>query len=296
MTKAEILKQSTFGKRVAEEEIDALGEYFVRTSLYERILAGHVDVIYGAKGSGKSAIYFSLLKADNDLFGSGILVKSGENPRGTPAFKDLVADPPATEEEFRGLWKLYCLSLVGVVLRDFKVAGDEARKVISYLESAELLPAGETLAALIRRSLDYVRNFARLESVEGGLKIDPTTGLPAGLTGKITLREPAAAESKAGMQSLDALINLANTALGKANYKLWILLDRLDVAFADSPELETNALRALFKTYLDLTSQDNIRLKIFLRRIFGKELRRAGFEKAAISRGTRQSHGRILFC
>src|SRR5260370_39944656 len=108
MATAEVLKQSTFGKRVAEEEIDALGEYFVRTSLYERIRAGHVDGIYGAKGSGKSAIYFSLLKADNDLFGSGIWVKSGENPRGTPAFRDLVADPPAPEEECRVLRNLYC--------------------------------------------------------------------------------------------------------------------------------------------------------------------------------------------
>ncbi len=281
MTKAEILKQSTFGKRVAEEEIDALGEYFVRTSLYERILAGHVDVIYGAKGSGKSAIYFSLLKADNELFGSGILVKSGENPRGTPAFKDLVSDPPATEEEFRGLWKLYCLSLIGVVLRDFKVAGDEAGKVITYLETAELLPAGGTLAALIRRSLDYVRNFVRLESVEGGLKIDPATGLPAGLTGKITLREPAAAESRAGMQSLDALINLANTALVKANYKLWILLDRLDVAFADSADLEANALRALFKTYLDFGGLDNVRLKIFLRSDIWKRITQGGFRESS---------------
>src|SRR5260370_26651013 len=150
MTKAEVLKKSTFGKRVAEDEIDALGEYFVRTSLYDRIFAGHVDVIYGAKGSGKSAIYFSLLKADKELLGSGILVKSGENPRGTPAFKDLISDPPATEGEFRGLWKLYCLSLVGIVLRDFKVTGDEASKVISYLEAADLLPAEGTLAALIR--------------------------------------------------------------------------------------------------------------------------------------------------
>ena len=73
MTKQQVLEQSTFGKRVAEEEIDALGEYFVKTSLYDRIFAGHVDVIYGAKGSGKSAIYFSLLKADNELFGSGSL-------------------------------------------------------------------------------------------------------------------------------------------------------------------------------------------------------------------------------
>jgi hypothetical protein len=281
MTKAELLRQSTFGKRVAEEEIDALGEYFVRTALYDRILAGDVDVIYGAKGSGKSAIYFSLLKADNELFAAGILVKSGENPRGTPAFKDLVSDPPATEEEFRCLWKLYCLSLIGSVLRDFKVPGDETSKVISYLESAELLPRDGTLAALIRRSLDYVRNFGRLESIEGGLKLDPVTGLPAGLTGKITLREPAAAESKAGLESLDALLALANAALRKANYKLWILLDRLDVAFADSSELEANALRALFKAYLDLSGLDNVRLKIFLRSDIWKRITETGFRESS---------------
>ncbi|MGH7984064.1 MAG: P-loop ATPase, Sll1717 family [Candidatus Udaeobacter sp.] len=281
MTKAEVLKLSTFGKRVAEEEIDALAEYFVRTALYEQILAGDVDVIYGAKGSGKSAIYFSLLKADNELFEAGILVKSGENPRGTPAFKDLVSDPPATEEEFRGLWKLYCLSLIGAVLRDFKVAGEEAAKVISYLEAAELLPPGGTLAALIRRSLDYVRKFVRLESVEGGLKLDPATGLPAGFTGKITLREPAAVESKAGWESLDSLLALANAALRKANYKLWILLDRLDVAFADSAELETNALRALFKAYLDLSGLDNVRLKIFLRSDIWKRITESGFREGS---------------
>src|SRR5439155_10065835 len=75
--------------------------------------------------------------------------------------------------------------------------------------------------------------------------------------------------------------SLANTALGKANYKLWILLDRLDVAFADSPDLETNALRALFKTYLDLTGLDNIRLKIFLRSDIWKRITKSGFRESS---------------
>ena len=237
--------------------------YFVRTSLYSRMLQGEIDIIYGAKGSGKSAIYFSLLKAEGELFESGVLVKSGENPRGAPAFKDLVTDPPASEEEFRGLWKLYGLTLVGTVLREYEIGGPQSAKVISYLETAELLPPGETLSAMIRRSLDYVRSFLRLESVEGGIKLDPQTGMMNGLTGKISLREPAAAESKLGIESLDNLCAEANGALAEAGYKLWILLDRLDVAFAETSELETRALRALFNTYLDFSGFDSIRLKIF---------------------------------
>lgn len=46
---------------------------------------------------------------------------------------------------------------------------------------------------------------------------------------------------------------------------VWVLMDRLDVAFTDSAELEANALRALFKVYLDLLGHDHVRLKIFLR-------------------------------
>ena len=108
-------------------------------------------------------------------------------------------------------------------------------------------------------------------------------GQPSGLTGKITLREPAARESKAGMQSLDALLRVANAALRDANYKLWILLDRLDVAFADSAELETNALRALFKGYLTSRASTTFASRFFYAPTFGRESRRAALEKAAIS-------------
>lgn len=281
MKKRDVLQSARFGKRIAEEEVDALAAYFVRTNLYATMLRGEIDVIYGAKGSGKSAIYFSLLKAESQLFEAGVLVKSGENPRGTPAFKDLVTDPPASEEEFRGLWKLYCLTLVGTVLRDYDIKGADASKVLSYLEMAELLPIGGTLSSMIRRSLNYVRSFQRLESVEGGLKLDPHTGLMNGLIGKISLREPAAAESKLGLESLDNLCRAANQSLTDAGYKVWILLDRLDVAFAETSELETRALRALFSTYLDFSGFDGIRLKIFLRSDIWKRITDSGFREGS---------------
>ena len=52
--------------------------------------------------------------------------------------------------------------------------------------------------------------------------------------------------------------------LQSAGLNLWIGLDRLDVAFAESLDLEKNALRALFKVYLDLMAYRALHLKIFL--------------------------------
>jgi len=60
-----------------------------------------------------------------------------------------------------------------------------------------------------------------------------------------------------------------------------VLLDRLDVAFAEHEDLETNALRALFKVYLDLMAYDHIQLKIFLRTDIWKRITSEGFREAS---------------
>ncbi len=58
-------------------------------------------------------------------------------------------------------------------------------------------------------------------------------------------------------------------------------MDRLDVAFSDSPELERNALRSLFRVYLDLISHSNISIKIFLRDDIWRKLTASGFREAS---------------
>jgi hypothetical protein len=98
----------------------------------------------------------------------GIYVISAENPRGAPVFKDLVADPPTNEDEFRGLWKLYFLALV---VQNLLERGENGRltPVVEMLQEANLIAKGVTLRGTLCSALDYVRSLGRAESAEGGI-------------------------------------------------------------------------------------------------------------------------------
>jgi hypothetical protein len=233
------------------------------------------------RGPAKSAIYSLLLTREGEFFDRSTLLVPGEKPRGTPAFRDIIANPPTVEVEFVGLWKLYILALVGRKMREYDIKGPAAENVYSALEAARLLDREYDLAGLLRAAQDLARRLFNLESVEGGLVLDPVTGLPNGLTGKITLREPAAALRDQGFMTVDRLISHANTALESAGVQVWVLLDRLDVAFAETHELERNALRALFRVYRDLAEHEAIKLKIFLRSDIWQRIAEGGFREAS---------------
>jgi hypothetical protein len=279
-TKAEIVRQLSIGSRVAEDEVEQLSRYFVETDQWRRILAGDVDIVFGSKGAGKSAIYTSLVAREDDLFDRGIVVVAGENPRGKPAFADIVAEPPTSESEFIALWKFYILGLLDRVLEDWGIGGDEVKRVRKELIGAGLAPAPGGLGGLVQRVREYVGRLLNPESIEGGLKLDPA-GNPVGVTTKITLREPSAPERATGVVSVDELIGACANAFADAGYRAWIVFDRLDVAFAESRELEANALRALFKVYLDLMAVESIRLKIFLRSDIWRAVTTDGFREAS---------------
>lgn len=283
VSKHDLLQKVSFGQRIAEEEVDELARYFVETDQWKRIFSGSVDVVYGPKGSGKSAIYSLLTSRADELFDRGIILAAAENPRGQPAFKDLVTEPPASENEFVALWKLYLLCLAAVAMREYGVGGANADVVVNALAEANLIQPEKkmSLQALLRGVRDYARRLIDAESYEGGFTFDPHTGMPNGVRGKITLREPSADESSRGLISADALLRAANEALGESDVALWFVLDRLDVAFAETEDLEQNALRALFKVYLDLAAYDRVSLKIFLRTDIWQRITREGFREAS---------------
>lgn len=129
-----LLESAKLGARVAEDEIDELADYFVETNQWRRVYAGERDVVLGPKGSGKSALYSLVVKRGEDLLAREILVLPAENPAGTPAFEAVAADPPTSEDEFEGLWKLYFLSLIGDLLDDWKIDNGPARDVYAALE------------------------------------------------------------------------------------------------------------------------------------------------------------------
>jgi hypothetical protein len=280
MSKLDLLKTISFGARVAEEETAELAKYFVETDQWARVIKGEIDIVRGDKGAGKSAIYSLLMNRESEFFDRSILFVPGEKPRGAPVFKDIIATPPTAESEFIGLWKIYILALEGRKLREWDVNCADARKVYSALEDARLLDREMDLAGLLRAAQDLARRIFNAESVEGGISIDPSTGTP-GFSGKITLQEPTTALRDQGFLTADRLLAYANAALESTGLKIWLLLDRLDVAFAETHELERNALRALFRVYRDISEHGAISLKIFLRSDIWSRISEGGFREAS---------------
>jgi hypothetical protein len=280
MDKHAILRSSTFGQRVAEDETDHLSTYFVETDHWQRLYRGDIDVVYGPKGAGKSALYSLLLSKNSELFDRSILLVAGENLRGATAFRDLVTDPPASEREFVGMWKLYIASLLHSVLAEYGIKNESSKQLEDALAREGLIKGSLSLAGILRAVVDYARRALRPQAVEGGVQVDPITQLPKGFTGKIIFSEPGTATDRE-FRSVDHLLDLANVALTEGGYSAWLLLDRLDVAFAEHADLETNALRALFRVYLDLQSLSKVKLKIFLRTDIWARITASGFREAS---------------
>jgi len=281
MEKHSILSSTSFGRRVAEEEIEQLASYFVETDHWKRLFSGEIDIVYGAKGSGKSALYSLLLSKANEFKENGILFVAAENPRGAPAFKDLLLDPPATEREFINLWKLYFAALLHGLLVDNGIKNKHTNEIGASLQREGLVRGSLTLSGILSSVIGYVKRALRPKELEAGIEIDPITQLPVGFNGKIIFSEPASTSGDSELRSVDRLLELANLALLESNKKAWIMLDRLDVAFADNLDLEASALRALFRVYLDLLSNSRIQLKIFLRSDIWDRITAVGFREAS---------------
>jgi hypothetical protein len=280
MDKIELLTQLRFGARVAEDEVDDLENYFVETDQWNRIFGDEVDIVYGAKGSGKSAIYALINSRANDLFDRQILLAPAETPRGAPVFSDLIADPPPNEYAFTTLWKLYFICLVAEKIRDFSLTDPKRNELIATLENAGLLPREFSLHSLIRSVRGYITRLLSkdADSVEHVLSYDINNNIPT-LTRRVSFRDN---EPDAILRSVpvDALLRISDHILEQNKYMIWITLDRLDVAFLEPRDLERNALRALFRVYNDLTALNYIKLKIFVRNDIWNRITEGGFREA----------------
>ncbi len=265
MDRLTLLKSMSFGSQVAEEEIQDLGKYFVQTDQWSRIVSGDIDIVRGEKGAGKSAIYLLLSQHSTELFDRRVLLVNAENPKGSTVFKDLIADPPASEAEFIILWKIYIIVLIVVQMQEYGISGNGMHSILVALQESGLIEAKLNLSGLLRSAQILARRLLTHSRIEAGVELDQTTGAASGLIGRISLAEPNTELRSRGIDSLDGYLRSVNEILQSSGYAVWVLLDRLDVAFAENHELEAHALRALLRVYSDIRSLEKISMKIFLR-------------------------------
>src|SRR5690606_39168442 len=139
MDKKTLLQELSFGESIAELEAEKLKDYFLKTDYWLQVRNGTTDVVYGAKGAGKSAIYMSLVNDEATLNAEGILISLAENPAGNTVFSALTNDPPTSHTEFIRLWKLYFLVIAARAIEDFDDVN--AKQVKEILRDCNLIPA-----------------------------------------------------------------------------------------------------------------------------------------------------------
>lgn len=269
------LENVSFGDRVAENESERLANYFVSTQQWHALFTGKTDVVFGAKGAGKSALYTLLLNNKQHFSNKSIVLLSAERPTGQTVFSDVNDEPPTAEKEFVTLWKIYFIQIIVDWLSTNGQCDGIARDVANKLIESGLIEEKNTLRRLVNKAKHFAKNLASVEAIEGGASLE------GGITGKITFRTPNDQERTNGYKSVDELLQDINTHLTDKEISIWILCDRLDVAFDQSLNLEKNALRALFKVYRDIEEYEAICLKIFLRDDIWNRITKDGFREAS---------------
>ena len=275
------------GERVAEEEVNDLESYFVETNQWYEIFQGEKDLVFGSKGTGKSALYALINRRSDRLRERNVVVSLAENPIGATVFRNLEIDPPPSEIAFIQLWKMYILTLLADTFRREGIDNELAESLTSTLNKFGLLPkvaTRENLFSAVRGFISKIFDKS-VDSLETSLTLDPISGMPT-LSGKIHLSENV--DQRASALPVEDLIAVAQAALEMSDRSAWILFDRLDVAFSENPDLEKNALRALFRAYRDLRRFSNIGTKLFIRDDVWDRITEEGFAEAShLIRSTR---------
>ena len=277
MKTGDIVRKLDLGNSVAEFDKE-LEKYFVETEPFRALVEDRADVIAGDKGTGKTALYSILCKryASIDQLGS-VEVVAAFNPSGNPVFQRLAQQEVLTEAQYITVWKAYVLSLVGnwlLALYDGDDRTDKMHQLHDLLKRTALRASDYSPSTVFSKIMNAIARIFP-DSAEVTMTLSET-GIPIIVPKVGFARTDASAEHPQEVPHEQAL-GLLNAALSDADIDVWVVLDRLDEAFQGFPATETPALRALFRTYLDLLEFPKVKLKLFVRRDLFRKITHGGF-------------------
>lgn len=267
--KNDVLSHIDFGNSVAEFDKE-LERYFFKTDVFIDFINDKYDIVSGDKGTGKTALYRYVYNKKNnipEMF--SVQVIAGFNPAGTPMFSGLINQGVLEEGEYIKIWKAYFLSLVGnwLLLLHIGRYDERLKRLDSLLDKLGLRSKDEKPASIFKNITVWLKYLLKPKSIDFEVKIDSDDLMPV-INPKIVWEtdENEIPQGFMGDFDYDEAFELLNDIIQNDNIKVWVVLDRLDEAFIGYHEIEVSALRALFRTYLDMQAFHGLRLKIFVRK------------------------------
>ncbi|MBC2667933.1 P-loop ATPase, Sll1717 family [Novosphingobium piscinae] len=273
-TAKELLTKMRLGTSVAEFDED-LENYFVRTNVFHEFINGRKDIIAGDKGTGKTAIFrylnknFSLIEELD-----GKLLIAAFNPSGSPIFSQLSDQNIINESQYSSLWKLYIFALVGntIIQGDTRLEGSQLDLLLKALGVRIAIPSPKNVFGTV---LSRLPNFFHWKSAELSMTISES-GIPI-IVPKIEFADRDEKGSSSDFVSPEDALAILDRTVSESGQEIWVSFDRLDEAFHGQPDTEVKALRALLRTYLDLSDLEAIKLKLFLRKDLFRRVTSGGF-------------------
>jgi hypothetical protein len=269
MEMKELLNQLEVGSAVAEFD-NELERYFVETPTFRALVEDKVDVIAGDKGTSKTAL-FKILSKRRTQFREldKVEIVPGFNPIGNPVFQKLAQEPsPLREADYMSVWKAYIVSLVGNWLlsryeRAFTEHMPELDRLLTTTGTRSADAAAGTVFSKVLNTLHSIRSAQ--------------ISFTGGISGQVEFADQTKSVDSVSVLSGEDGLRLLNQCLSEAELSVWVILDRLDEAFQGFTDTEVPALRALFRTYLDLLAFDRLRLKVFVRNDLFRKIIQGGF-------------------
>ena len=271
---SELLKILNLGNSVAEFDAD-LQDYFLETETFRSVIRGERDIVAGDKGTGKTAIYRVLqqnYRSYPEL--ENVEVITAFNPQGNPIFQRLAHGSLLSEGLYQTVWKSYILSLVGNWIIDIygDSYNDHITKLTSTLEHLDLRSVDTSPETIFGRLVRLLNNLSSPSEIEVAFSVTEY-GLPV-VVPKVSF---GSERKKGDVIHSDEFLTVLDRAAESTELELWVLFDRLDEAFTGFPNVELPALRALFRSYLDLSGLKNIKLKLFVRKDLLRRIVQGGF-------------------
>lgn len=264
-----LINQFDLGTSTAEKD-PLLPAAQIRTQQFYDLWKDRIDIVRGIKGAGKTALYRVFYLLSEDLAKEdNIFCIFGVEPTGDPVFRHFrTYFSQFTALEFEKFWTLYFLFLI----RDKINEDRKLQTLITNAADAENLERlWKSLDVPYERKHDGLLGVIEsiLESFSSVKKIEPGIQVTQNNDGSVTCKSGIGVEfckaQKINEPKYIGDIRVALcTLLKKQNFKIWIMLDRLDEVFPRRSKEEENGLKGLLKAAYNL-SEPELRIKVFLR-------------------------------
>lgn len=224
------------------------------------IVKDQKDLVLGAKGAGKSAVWKEIFEHQQNYHQlADVRMRVIANPSGDPEFRDVLSIIAKSGEEFdedelRVGWRLYFLAQFWLWARE--ILPDSAEKE-EFAKDVQKF--GLTSKNPERLKAAFAFAMAKAKALKN-IKVEWLKGISVDFD-----QAALNAGGSAAAIPFNELFQRLNSLLNKAGSRVWLILDRLDEIIIGNEHLENLVLKGLLLAYRDVSEYSNIRLKIFLR-------------------------------